>query len=51
MEIHFIESFTQRSTTKLVEVVMREKCYIKGEESNAKKKARDTKEFTFDTDS
>lgn len=41
---HLNESLAQRPTSSLVEVVIRVECYIKDEESNAKKKAQDIKE-------
>lgn len=41
---HFNESLTQKPILSLVEVVTRDKFYIKNEESNVDKKARDVKE-------
>lgn len=41
---HFNEPLTQKSELTLAEVVVREKCYIKDDERNVEKMARDTKE-------
>jgi len=40
----FNESLAQKPADSMEEIMSRAKCYIKGEESNADKKARDTKE-------
>lgn len=48
---HFNESLAHMPTSSLSEVVMREECYIKGEENNAKNKAKDVKEHISNTNS
>jgi len=40
----FNESLAQKSTDSMEEIISRAECYIKGEESNAEKRARDMKE-------
>lgn len=41
---HFNEYLVQKTTHSLAEVVTRAKCYVKDEESKAKKKSQDVKE-------
>lgn len=41
---HFNESLAQKPSLTLAEVVVMVECYIKGEESNAEKKARGIRE-------
>jgi hypothetical protein len=41
---HFNESLAQKPAEKMQEVMKRAKCYIKGEESNAEKRSRDSRE-------
>ncbi|KAK2410564.1 hypothetical protein QL285_045924 [Trifolium repens] len=41
---HFNESLTQKPATSMQEIIKRAECYIKGEESNAEKRSRDTRE-------
>lgn len=46
---HFNESIAQKPILTLVEVVAREKCYIKGEEKNVEKKAHDAMKHVLGT--
>ncbi|GAU51074.1 hypothetical protein TSUD_13180, partial [Trifolium subterraneum] len=41
---HFNESLAQKPASTMQEVMKRAECYIKGEESNAEKKSRDSRE-------
>ncbi|KAK2450503.1 hypothetical protein QL285_009616 [Trifolium repens] len=41
---HFNESLAQKPTETMQEVMKRAECYIKGEESNAEKRSRDSRE-------
>ncbi|GAU46884.1 hypothetical protein TSUD_133830 [Trifolium subterraneum] len=45
---HFNESLAQKPTESMQEVMKRAECYIKGEESNAEKRSRDSREGGFD---
>jgi hypothetical protein len=41
---HFNESLAQKSATLMQEIIKRDECYIKGEQSNAEKRSKDAKE-------
>jgi hypothetical protein len=41
---HFNESLAQKPATSMQKIIKRAECYIKGEESNAKKRSRDVRE-------
>jgi hypothetical protein len=45
---HFNESLAQKPAETMQEVMKRAECYIKGEESNAEKRSRDSRERTIE---
>ncbi|MCI38014.1 hypothetical protein A2U01_0059242, partial [Trifolium medium] len=45
----FNESLAQKPAESMQEIMKRAKCYIRGEESNAKKRSRDAKERRLDS--
>lgn len=44
---HFNESLTQKHVASMNEIMAHFECYIKGEERNMEKKAKDVKEWAF----
>lgn len=48
--VHFNESLSQKSAFLLTDVVIRAKCYLKGNESNAEKKVHNVKEHVLNAE-